>query len=401
MLEVVVYKDCVEGRLATLLWGYGKLTSATLSFAPSRTGMVVKEDGKETPMIWPTLLELAVKDAPTESILVPATEAQKVSALRPVFNFACQRTMYSWIDFAYQRDFSIMESASLKILNDYILNHTFLAGPTVTLADLVVYVSTHSWMMKSEPQDRAEYVNVVRWFDHIQHLPGIVNTFKELPLVSVDKDMDVVTAVMEKATVSAAAPAPAGKQAKGQKGAASKKPKDPKPPADDRPIADVSRLNIKVGQIMSVERHPEADKLYCLKVDLGEPELRDICSGLVGYLEPEQIMSQYVCVLSNMKPKSLRGKVSNGMILCVSGPGKTELELLHPAEGAPVGERIIIEDCVGEPDAVLSTKTGKDPFVAVQPEFNCKDTVAYYKDHRFMTSCGPCRCNSLKAGTIS
>ncbi|GBE60950.1 tRNA binding domain-containing protein [Babesia ovata] len=377
MLEVVVYKDCVEGRLATLLWGYGKFTNVTLSFAPSRAAMVVKEDGAITPMIWPTLLELAVKDAPTESVLVPSTEAHK-------------RTMYSWIDFAYQRDFSIMEPASLKILDDYILNHTFLAGSTVTLADLVVYVSTHSWMMKSEPQDRSEYVNVVRWFDHIQHLPGIVNTFKELPLVSVDKDMDLVTAVMEKTTLSAAA-APYAKPSKGKKDAVAKKPKEIKPPADDRPVADVSRLNIKVGQIMSVERHPEADRLYCLKIDLGEPELRDICSGLVDYLKPEQIMSQYVCVLSNMKPKSLRGKMSNGMVLCVSSPDKTELELLHPADGTPVGERVVIEDCNGEPDAVLSTKTGKDPFVAVQPvgyrinsltqsqEFNCKDTVAYYK----------------------
>ncbi|GIX63562.1 tRNA binding domain-containing protein [Babesia caballi] len=382
MLEVVVFKDSVEGRLARLLWSYGKFANVSLTLSPSKTATVVKENGEISMKQWPSLLQDAVNGAPTEAVLVPSTPAQR-------------NTMYSWIDFAFQRDFSIMKKSCLEVrgisfrlsyshnflqnLNAYLVAHTFLAGTTVTLADLVVYVSCHSWMLKSEAQDRAEFVNLVRWFDHIQHLPGIVNTFKDLPLVSTEKDMELVTAVMEKATVTPSAAASSAKSSKKPADGGAKKQKAPKAAADDRPVADVSRLHIKVGQIMSVERHPEADRLYCLKIDLGEPELRDICSGLVDYLKPEQVMSQYVCVLSNMKPKSLRGKMSNGMVLCVSNADHTEVELLHPAEGTPVGERVVIEGCEGEPDAVLSTKTGKDPFVAVQPEFNCRDTVAYYK----------------------
>ncbi|ORM41816.1 putative tyrosine-tRNA ligase [Babesia sp. Xinjiang] len=388
MLEVIVFSDCVEGRLARLLWSYGKFKNVSLSLSPSRTETIVKEDGEVSLKQWPSVLEDAIKGAPTEEVLVPSTQIQK-------------DTMYSWIDFAFQRDFSINQRASIETLNAYLVSHTFLVGSTITLADLVMYVSTHSWMMKSEAHDRAEFTNVVRWFDHVQHLPGIVNNFKDLPLVTIEKDMDLVTAVMENMSVATAAAPPSVKPTKGAADSGSKKQKSPKPVADDRPIADVSRLHIKVGQVMSVERHPEADRLYCLKIDLGEPDLREICSGLVDYLKPEQIMSQYVCVLSNMKPKSLRGKTSNGMVLCVSNADHTVVELLHPAEGTAVGERVVVEGCEGEPDAVLSTKTGKDPFVAVQPEFNCKDTFAYYKDQRFMTKCGPCRCISLKEGTIS
>ncbi|GFE55084.1 tRNA binding domain-containing protein [Babesia ovis] len=352
MLEVIVFSDSVEGRLARLLWSYGQFKNVSLTLSPTRTETIVKDNGEISLKQWPSLLEVAGKGAPTEEVLVPSAQAQK-------------ETMYSWIDFAFQRDFSITQKDSLMTLNAYLEAHTFFVGSTITLADLVMYVSTHSWMLKSEAHDRVEFVNVVRWFDHVQHLPGIVNNFKELPLVSVDKDMDLVTAVMENVAVSATSAT--AKTTKAVVDAKPKKQKAPKPVVDERPIADVSRLNIKVGQVMSVERHPEADRLYCLKIDLGEPELRDICSGLVDYLKPEQIMSQYVCVLSNMKPKSLRGKMSNGMVLCVSNADHTELELLHPAEGTPVGERIVIEGCEGEPDEVLSTKTGKDPFVAVQP----------------------------------
>ncbi|EDO08580.1 tRNA binding domain containing protein [Babesia bovis T2Bo] len=385
MLEIVVYSDCVEGRLARLLWGYGKFNNATLSLSSTRTETLVKENGEQSLKQWPDIIEIAVKGASTEDVLVPPTPDQK-------------NKMYSWIDFAFQRNFMINQKDSLKILNVYLEPNTFLVGNNVTLADLVAYVSIHSWMLMSEPHDRIEFSNIVRWFDHIQHLPGIVNTFKDLPLVVVDKDMDLVTAVMDNVTVTA----PSAKNpTKGAIDAKSKKEKSPKPVVDERPIADVSRLNIRVGQVMSVDRHPEADRLYCLKIDLGEPELRDICSGLVGYLQPDEIMSKYVCVLSNMKPKNLRGRVSNGMVLCVSNADHTQIELLHPANGTPIGERVTIEGFDGEPDAVLSTKTGKDPFVAVQPDFNCRDTIAYYKDHRFMTTLGPCHCNSFTSGTIS
>lgn len=344
------------------------------------------KDGEKVVMKeWPEILEVAVAGSPTEEVLVPSTDAMKA-------------TMFSWIEYAFQRDFNIQKE-SVETLDRYLMKHNFLVCNNITMADLVVYIASHSWMLKSEPEDRAEFVNFVRWFDHMQHLPGIINAFKDIPLVNIEKDMELITAVMEKTTVK-----PTGATAKQLKAAAKAKNKEQKaakPPVKERPIADVTRLNIRVGQIKSVERHPEADRLYCLKIDVGEAELRDICSGLVDYLQPEQLLSQYICVLANMKPKSLRGKVSNGMVLCVSNEDHTKIELLRPSEGSVIGERVMIEGCEGEPDPVLSTKTGKDPFVAVQPEFKCRDRYAYYKDHRFITSKGPCSCDTLLTGTIS
>lgn len=386
MYKLVVYKDSIQGRLARVLWSYGRFSNVTLELSDTNTATVLMDGNTSLMEQWPSIISHAIKGSPTEDVLVPADAVAK-------------STMNSWLDFALQRDFRIMQKSCVQMLDKYLLNHTFLVGNNITVADLVVYVSTHSWMLKSESVDRLEFVNLVRWFDHIQHLPGIVNSFKDLPLVPIEKDMELVTTVMEKVTVTP--PGSKGKPSKVAAKSALKDNKNPKQPAEDRPIADVSRLNIRVGQIKSVERHPEADRLYCLKIDLGESELRDICSGLVDYLSPEQLLSQYVCVLSNMKPKSLRGKMSNGMVLCVSNEDHTKIELLKPAMGSVIGERVVMEGCAGEPDTVLSTKTGKDPFVAVQPEFKCRDKRAYYKEHPFMTSKGPCTCETLLTGTIS
>lgn len=398
MLTVSVFRDCIEGRLARLLWSYGKFTNVSLTLSETCGPAVFREDDQVTMKLWPDIIFAAVKDSPAEEALIPPTEAMR-------------NTLYSWLDYAAERHFSIMSKDCLEPLNRYLLNRTFLVSNNVTMADLVIYLSTHSWMLKSEAEEKLRFPNIVRWFDHMQHLPGIVNTFKDIPLVNIEKDMDLITTIMGNGSVkpvytngvSGAAHDTNHKDrnAKLAAKAKSKEAKDAKNVDADRPVNDVSRLNIKVGQIKAVERHPEADRLYCLKIDLGEPELREICSGLVGYLEPEQILSQYVCVLANMKPKNLRGKISNGMVLCVSSEDHTIIELLKPAEGSLVGERVMIEGCFGEPDVVLSTKTNKDPFVAVQPEFKCLNGNAYYKNLPFVTSKGPCSCETLLTGTIS
>ncbi len=67
--------------------------------------------------------------------------------------------------------------------------------------------------------------------------------------------------------------------------APAKKEASPAPvPSNSNPVDDYSKLNIKVAKVVSVKRHPEADKLFVCEVDVGG-EMRQLCTGLVGYIQ--------------------------------------------------------------------------------------------------------------------
>lgn len=80
-----------------------------------------------------------------------------------------------------------------------------------------------------------------------------------------------------------------------------------------------SRLDIRVGKIVDVKKHPDADSLYVEKIDLGENNgPRTIVSGLVNYVPIEEMQDRMVLVLANLKAANLRGIPSHGMVLCAS-----------------------------------------------------------------------------------
>lgn len=78
------------------------------------------------------------------------------------------------------------------------------------------------------------------------------------------------------------------------------------------------RLDIRVGKVVEVSRHPDADTLYVLKIDLGESQPRTIISGLVKFVTIEELDQRLVAVLCNLKPSKMRGILSEGMVLCTS-----------------------------------------------------------------------------------
>lgn len=145
--------------------------------------------------------------------------------------------------------------------------------------------------------------------------------------------------------------------------------------------------------------------MFCEEVDIGEEQPRKIASGLREHITLEQFQGQRVLVLCNMKEKKLRGFSSHGMLLCgkaTGQDGREKVELVNPPIDCPVGERVLIEGYQGTPDPVMNTKSGKDPFVAVQPNFRVDDQgTAFYKDAKLITSKGLCSCKALRNGGIS
>ena len=79
-------------------------------------------------------------------------------------------------------------------------------------------------------------------------------------------------------------------------------------------FADFKKMELKVAEVLSVQNHPNADKLYLLKVRIGTEE-RQLVAGLRPYYTPEQLQGRKIVVVANLEPAVLRGEKSEGMLL--------------------------------------------------------------------------------------
>lgn len=103
-------------------------------------------------------------------------------------------------------------------------------------------------------------------------------------------------------------------------------------------IDDFMKIEIKVGTVLSVEVVEGADKLYVLKVDLGEDIPRQILSGIREFVSKEELLSKQFPFVTNLAPRMLRGHESQGMIL--AGSDANGLALLNPNKPLVNGTRL-------------------------------------------------------------
>jgi methionyl-tRNA synthetase len=95
-------------------------------------------------------------------------------------------------------------------------------------------------------------------------------------------------------------------------------------------IEEFVRTKLVVGQIKAADRVPKSKKLVRMDVDLGEASLRQIVAGIGTAYEPEQLVNRRAIFVANLKPATLMGVSSNGMILAASIGGQP---VLLSAEG--------------------------------------------------------------------
>lgn len=133
---------------------------------------------------------------------------------------------------------------------------------------------------------------------------------------------------------------PAEKTPKVSKPAGKEPPKagEVETPPSEIAFSDFQKLELRVGTVLSCEKHPKADKLLVFKVDLGEAEPRQILSGIAEHFQPETLTGKQVCVVSNLAARTIRGMVSQGMIL--TSEDAAGLGLLCPAREMAPGSRI-------------------------------------------------------------
>src|SRR6185312_14872763 len=76
------------------------------------------------------------------------------------------------------------------------------------------------------------------------------------------------------------------------------------------------QVDLRVGQIVTAERIPNADKLLRLEVDMAEAEgPRQLLSGIAEWYTPESLVGLRIIVVSNLQPRRMRGLESQGMLL--------------------------------------------------------------------------------------
>ncbi|WP_243259606.1 methionine--tRNA ligase [Eubacterium sp. 1001713B170207_170306_E7] len=129
------------------------------------------------------------------------------------------------------------------------------------------------------------------------------------------------------------------KQNKKTKAVQKEKQKKPEMQSSDRiTIDNFSKVELKTGEILACEKHPDADKLLVFQIDLGG-EKRQIVSGIAEYYAPGDLIGMTVVVCVNLKPIVLRGVESNGMILSAIGGKKLSLLTVEDAS-MPAGSKV-------------------------------------------------------------
>ncbi|HEX8284311.1 MAG TPA: methionine--tRNA ligase [Pyrinomonadaceae bacterium] len=105
-------------------------------------------------------------------------------------------------------------------------------------------------------------------------------------------------------------------------------------------IEDFIKVELKVGEVLTAERVPKSDKLLRFTVDVGESQPRQILAGIAEHYEPEKLVGRKLVIVSNLKPRKLRGFESQGMVLAASVGDEGRPVLATFAEDVPNGARL-------------------------------------------------------------
>ena len=135
----------------------------------------------------------------------------------------------------------------------------------------------------------------------------------------------------DKAANAQAQPAAAAEEAETEEGI------DIEPKAEIT-FDDFEKLQFQVGEIIACEAVKKSKKLLCSQVKIGN-QVRQIVSGIRKHYSPEEMVGKKVMVVTNLKPATLAGVKSEGMILCAED-AEGNLSLMVPEKKMPAGAEI-------------------------------------------------------------
>ncbi|MDR2194326.1 MAG: methionine--tRNA ligase [Treponema sp.] len=157
-----------------------------------------------------------------------------------------------------------------------------------------------------------------------------------------------------------------------------------------------AELDLRVAEIVKIERHPKADKLYIETLDIAGEE-RLIVSGLVPFYTEEELLNKRIIIVYNLKPAKLRGVESRGMLLAASArdaDGKEIVEALDAGD-APAGTRIALAgaECAAAPAEITI-----DDFLAVP--ITVQDQAVMAEDKKLCAAGKPITTKVVRNGEV-
>ncbi|KAG5654300.1 hypothetical protein H0H81_004719 [Sphagnurus paluster] len=380
---------------------------------------------------------IAKLNAPVKDLVVAVTE----NGTRHIGQSAKEETeVTEWLEKAVQAD--VTSEANIQTLNATLVPRTYLVNNQLSAADVAIYGVLHPYFSKLQPPQYYAVPSLTRFFDHIQSSPAVrpaADTLapaftpvtldlenapkierKAEPSKKEKKAAAAATAETEKAAVpepSAAAPAEKAqkkekKEKKKDTSAEDSKKKAAKAPAADEGEPVPSMIDLRVGRIVDIMKHPDADGLYVEQIDIGEETgPRTVVSGLVHYIPIEDMRDKFLVAVCNLKPANMRGVKSFAMVLCATSKDGKEggIELIQPPANAKPGDKVYFEGAEYEnatPLAQLNPK--KKIFEAIQPGFITLDSreAAWINPetksiHKIRTKDGVCVAPTLVGASLS
>lgn len=299
-----------------------------------------------------------------------------------------------WITFArvdfLQQSNPARRDVLLRLLDRWLSQRTFVASPhRLSIADLFLFVYLRDSIMGITEKGREYgFTHLCRYYSHLQstfnsgdndelvallgepialfaRAAGKRPSFKFVPHVA---KANAAAADAKAKKQQQKQPQQQGKGATVNGGAKQQSKKDKKEKKKEKkggaatPSASasgvpvpISALEMRAGKILSVKRHPNADGLYVEEIDVGEPEPRTVCSGLVGKVEMESKVGAMVLVATNLKPSTMRGIASQAMVFAATN-SEGDVDLVSIPDGVQPGERVVVDNFDGEPDKQLNSK---------------------------------------------
>jgi len=228
---------------------------------------------------------------------------------------------------------SNVNTRDLSLLETTLTNASYLVNNRLTLADAAVYLGIYENKDLVTELQSEKYSNLKRWFNHVQFL--CIPNNNSLQKVNLNFAPTLIpvsfgpsgAAEGKKADNKVEKKATDGKAVANKDGESKEKvkkeekkveAKKEEKAADDDEALDPSKLDFRVGLIVKCWLHPEAEKLLCEEIDLGESTgPRTICSGIRAHYNPDDIVGRKVLVLANLKDRTMVHTILNSLTHCI------------------------------------------------------------------------------------
>ena len=102
---------------------------------------------------------------------------------------------------------------------------------------------------------------------------------------------------------------------------------------------EFQKMDLRVGRVVKVEDHPNADKLLVIQVDIGGGETRQTVAALKGHYTAEELMGKTAACICNLEPATLRGERSEAMVLAAQHG--EQVVLIVPEQEMEPGSKIL------------------------------------------------------------